>query len=422
MGKSQKVNYSAFSLLRNVLGSNPWPNIIPSPQLRSSYDIVIIGGGGHGLATAHYLAARFGETNAAVLESGWLGGGNTARNTAIVRSDYLLDASFALKNFALDLWGSLGPELGFNLMYSPRGYVDLAHSDGELEEFMLRANAMRLRGADAKILNREELKQRVPQIDLSETARFPITGGLVQERGGIVRHDAVAWGFAKSAADAGIHVVQHCPVTGFEFNAGRISAVQTVRGTIQCEKVLISVAGATSQVAKLAGLPMPIQSINVQAFVSEPVKPALDVVVNYNAELCYISQTDKGEFILGGASDGYSSFAKRGSFSTIEDVVVQAVQILPILSNLRLMRHWSGTADITMDGNAVLGATPIENLYVNCGWGYSGFKATPAVGWLMAELLAENAVPDLIAPFSLDRFENGELIDDSGIGPYPWLH
>ena len=422
MESARKVNYSGISLLRNAIGSKSWPNIFQSPEPRSSYDIVIIGGGGHGLATAHYLATRFGETNVAVLESGWLGGGNTARNTAIVRSDYLLDASFALKNFALELWGSLGPELGFNLMYSPRGYVDLAHSDGELEDFTLRANAMCLRGAEAKILNREELKARVPQLDLSESARFPIIGGLVQEKGGIVRHDAVAWGFAKSAVEAGIHVVQHCPVTGFQIDAGKVSAVHTALGTIRCEKVLISVAGATSQVAKLAGLSMPIQSINVQAFVSEPVKPALDVVVNYNAGLCYVSQTDKGEFILGGANDGYPSFARRGSFSTIEDVVVRAIQILPFLSSLRLMRHWSGTADITMDGNAILGATPIDNLYVNCGWGYSGFKATPAVGWVMAELLAGKAIPDLIAPFSLDRFENGDLIDDSGTGPYPWLH
>lgn len=422
MENSRKVRYSGLSLLRNALGSKPWSNIIPTPELRSSYDIVIVGGGGHGLATAHYLATRFGETNVAVLESGWLGGGNTARNTAIVRSDYLLDASFALKNFSLELWGSLSQELGFNLMYSPRGYVDLAHSDSDLEDFTLRANAMCLRGAEARVLNREELKQRVPQLDLSETARFHIAGGLVQEKGGIVRHDAIAWGFAKSAVDAGIHVVQHCPVIGFQSNGGKIRSVETTQGTIQCDRVLISVAGATSQVARLAGLSMPIESINIQAFVTEPVKPALDVVVNYNAGFCYISQTDKGEFILGGHSDGYPSFAKRGSFSTIENVVVRAIQILPFLSNLRLMRHWSGTADITMDGNAIMGATPIENLFVNCGWGYTGFKATPAVGWVMAEQLAGDTTPDLITPFSFDRFEQGKLIDDAGVGPYPWLH
>lgn len=422
MASARKLNYSGLSLLRNVLGSKSWPNIIPSPEPRSNYDIVIIGGGAHGLATAYYLATRFGETNVAVLEAGWLGGGNTARNTAIVRSDYLLDESFALKNLALGLWDSLGSELGFNLMYSPRGYVDLAHSDSELEDFTLRANAMCLRGADAEILDRDGLRRRVPQLDLSQSARFPIIGGLLQERGGIVRHDAVAWGLAKSAVDAGIHVVQHCPVTGLDIKTGQITAVQTNQGAIQCNKVLISVAADTSGMAKLAGLSMPIESINVQAFVTEPVKPALDVVVNYNAGLCYVSQTDKGEFVLGGASDGYPSFARRGSFNAIEDVVIRAVQILPYLSSLRLLRHWSGTADISMDGNAILGATPVKNLYVNCGWGYAGFKATPAVGWVMAELLAGSATPDLIAPFSLDRFKNGNLIDDSGIGPYPWLH
>ena len=417
-----KVKYSGFSLFRNSLGSNSWPNILPTPELRPYYDIIIVGGGGHGLATAHYLSSRFGETNVAVLEAGWLGGGNTARNTAIVRSDYLLDASFELKNLALQLWETLGSELGFNLMYSPRGYIDLAHSDGELEDFILRANAMCLRGAEAKILDRHQLQKRVPQINLSESARFPVVGGLVQEKGGIVRHDAVAWGFAKSAVEAGVHVVQNCPVTGFEIDAGKVTGVRTNQGVIGCEKVLISVAGASSEVARLAGLLLPIQSVNVQAFVSEPVKPALDVVVNYNAGLCYISQTDKGEFILGGATDGYPSFAKRGSFSSIENVIVRAIQIFPFLSGLRLMRHWSGTADVPMDGNAILGSTPIENLYLNSGWGYSGFKATPAVGWLMAELLTQIKPPDLIAPFSLSRFETGNLIDDSGTGPYTWLH
>ena len=422
MGNPRRANYSGLSLLRNALGSKPWPNIFPTPSLQPTYDIVIVGGGGHGLATAHYLATRHNITNIAVLERGWLGGGNTARNTAIVRSDYLLDASFELKNFALELWESLGSELGFNLMYSPRGYIDLAHSDGELEDFVLRANAMCVRGADANILNREELKARVPLIDLDENARYPITGALVQEKGGIVRHDAVAWGFAKSACEAGVHIFQHCPVTGFELSGGKINTVATPKGTIRCNKVLISVAGASSLVASLAELTLPLESINVQAFVSEPVKPALDVVVNYNAGLSYISQTDKGEFILGGTTDGYPSYAKRGSFDRIEDVIVRAIQIFPFLSQLRMMRHWSGTADIPMDGNAIMGATPIENLFLNCGWGYAGFKATPAVGWLLADLLARETTPPQILPFSLERFVSGHLIDDSGIGPYPWLH
>ena len=416
------MRYSGFSLVRNALtGHRKWPSILAQEEIKPAYDMVIIGGGGHGLATAHYLATRFGITNVVVLESGWIGGGNTGRNTTIVRSDYLLNASFALKNFALDLWKSLGQDLNFNLMYSPRGYVDLAHSDGELEHFILRANAMCLGGAKAKILSRTELNKRVPELDLSKRARFPVCGALVQEEGGVVRHDAVAWGFARAASSAGIQVVQNCPVTGFEVRDGQVNGVITPGGTIHCGKVLVSVAGASSQLAKMAGFTLPLESINVQAFVSEPVKPALDTVVNYNAGLAYVSQTDKGEFVLGGATDGYSSFARRGSFARIEDVLARALQMFPFLSRLRLMRHWSGTADISMDGNAIMGQSPIRNLYFNCGWGYSGFKATPAAGWAMAELLASGKLPEIMAPFALERFENGSLIDDGGVGPYPWL-
>ncbi|WP_166418287.1 sarcosine oxidase subunit beta family protein [Cochlodiniinecator piscidefendens] len=415
--------YSGLSLLSHALtGNKRWPAILSTPDMRSSYDIVIIGAGGHGLATAHYLAANHGITNIAVIESGWIGGGNTARNTTIVRSDYLLNSSFGLKNFALKLWSDLTQDLNFNLMYEPRGYVDLAHSDGELEHFTLRANAMRLRGGDADILTGQALQERVPELDFSGDKRFEISGALVQESGGVVRHDAVAWGFARKASTAGVHIFQNCPATGFETEGGKITAVQTPQGRIACKQAFISVAGASSAVAGMAGINLPLNSINVQAFVTEPVKPALDAVVNYNAGLSYISQTDKGEFVLGGATDGYSSFARRGSFERIEDVLARAVQMFPFLTRLRLMRHWSGTADIPMDGNAIVGRTPIEGLMINAGWGYAGFKATPAVGWCMAELLATGKTPDLIAPFALERFETGAEQDDGGIGPYPWLH
>ncbi|MEP2732516.1 MAG: FAD-dependent oxidoreductase [Ascidiaceihabitans sp.] len=387
-----------------------------------TYDIVIIGGGGHGLATAHYLAANHGITNIAVVEAGWIGGGNTARNTTIVRSDYLLNASFALKNFALKLWSDLSQDLNFNIMYEPRGYVDLAHSDGELEHFTVRANAMIMGGGDAQILDCDALQQRVPELDLRAGKRFPISGALVQEAGGVVRHDAVAWGFARRASAAGIHIFQNCPVTEIHVSGGKIHGVETPRGRIACKQALITVAGQSSAVAELAGLTLPIDSINVQAFVTEPIKPALDTVLNYNAGLSYISQTDKGEFVLGGATDGYNSFAKRGSFERIEDVLARAVQMFPFLSRLRLMRHWSGTADIAMDGNALVGRTPIEGLMINGGWGYAGFKATPAVGWCMADLLATGNMPDLLAPFAPSRFETGAAQDDAGIGPYPWLH
>jgi heterotetrameric sarcosine oxidase beta subunit len=416
------MRYSGLSLISNALsGNRRWPPIMTTPDARPSYDIVIVGGGGHGLATAHYLVANHGIRNIAVLEAGWIGGGNTARNTTIVRSDYLLPASFALKNFALGLWADLARDLNFNLMYSPRGYVDLAHSDGELEHFTLRANAMRLGGADAEILAPEALARRVPGLCLDGDSRFPVAGALVQEAGGTVRHDAVAWGFARSASAGGVHIFQNTPVTGFRISGGKLTGVDTPMGQIGCAQALISVAGQSAAVAGLAGLDLPVLPVNVQAFVTEPVKPALDCVVNYNAGLSYISQTDKGEFVLGGATDGFASLARRGSFARIEDVLARAVQMFPYLSRLRLMRHWSGTADIAMDGNALIGRTPVDGLLINAGWGYAGFKATPAVGWALAEQLATHRTPDLLAPFALDRFETGALIDDAGIGPYPWL-
>jgi sarcosine oxidase subunit beta len=262
----------------------------------------------------------------------------------------------------------------------------------------------------------------MPELDLDGTKRFPITGALLQEAGGVVRHDAVAWGFARKASRAGIHIFQNTPVTGIHVRKGKLEAVETPLGRVGCRQVLISVAGNSSQLAALAGLDLPLQSVNVQALVTEPVKPALDAVVNYNAGLSYISQTAKGEFVLGGATDGYASFARRGSFARIEDVLARSTQMFPFLSRLRLMRHWSGTADITMDGNAIIGPTPIDGLMINCGWGYAGFKATPAVGHQMAALLAGGQVPDLLKPFSYERFAAGGEQDDAGMGPYPWKH
>jgi heterotetrameric sarcosine oxidase beta subunit len=417
------MKYSLFSLLQKGLQvKQKWPRILPSSKLKSSYDTIIVGAGGHGLATAYYLAKNHNATDVLVLDSGWIGGGNTGRNTTIVRSDYLLNASFGLKHFALELWKNLSSELNFNLMYSPRGYIDLAHSDGELESFLSRANAMCLGGAEARIVDCEEIRAMVPGINLHNNARFPISGGLYQADGGVVRHDAVAWGFARFAGDAGIDIVQHCAVTDLVVTDGAVNAVITPQGSIECNKVLISAASASTDLCRLAGIELPIENINVQAFVTEPVKPVLDKVVNYNAGLSYISQTAKGELVMGGATDGYVSTARRGNFYTIEDSLARALQIFPFLSNLRLMRHWSGTADIAMDGNALVGSTDVQNLYVNCAWGYAGFKATPAVGYGMAQLLATGVVPAMLQPFSVDRFESGALIDDAGIGPYPWLH
>jgi len=417
------MRYSIYSLANQALrGHQHWPQIISPKTLKSHYDIVIVGAGGHGLATAYYLQQNHDITDVLVIDSGWIGGGNTARNTTIVRSDYLLPASFTLKNFALQLWDSLSQELNFNLMYSPRGYLDLAHSDGELEHFMLRANAMCLGGAQAEILTPGQISEHLPQLNISGQTRYPISGALFQAKGGVVRHDAVAWGFARQASDHGVHIRQNCAVTDLEIKNNRIHAVVTEQGKIAANKVLIAAASNTAKLAAWADVALPMESINVQAFVTEPVKPVLDSVVNYNAGLSYISQSDKGELVLGGATDGYVSSAKRGSFSRIEDTLTRAVQMFPFLSNLRLMRHWSGTADIPMDGNAIVGTTHVDNLYLNCGWGYAGFKATPAVGWNLAKLLANGQVPDMLKPFALDRFANGELVDDAGIGPYPWLH
>jgi len=417
------MKYSAVSLLQQALGGQrKWPPFIAPTKLKTHYDIIIIGAGGHGLATAHYLAENHDVDKVLVLDSGWLGGGNTARNTAIVRSDYLLPASFALKNFALELWAQLSQELNFNLMYSPRGYIDLAHSDGELDHFMVRANAMRLAGADVDMLNRREIAERVPGIYLGRDARYPISGALYQPAGGVLRHDAVAWGFARSASNRGVHIQQSCAVQGFDIHSNRVVGVNTPLGRIGAGKVFVSAAGATASLAQLAGLRLPMEPINVQAFVTEPVKPVLDSVVNYNAGLSYISQSDKGELVLGGATDGYLSEARRGSFARIEDTLARALQIFPFLAQLRLLRHWSGTADIPMDGNAIIGATPVDGLFLNCGWGYAGFKATPAVGYSMAQYLASGRLPELLQPFALERFGSGALIDDAGIGPYPWRH
>ena len=281
---------------------------------------------------------------------------------------------------------------------------------------------MNLRGASAEILDRAALKSRVPPLALGAADRFPVSGALLQEKGGIVRHDAVAWGFARKAASAGVDIFQNCPVTGFDVRNGRLRGVETALGRISCGQAVLSVAGASADLAERAGVPLPVTPVNGQALVTEPVKPVLDCVVNYNAGLSYVSQTDKGELVLGGATDGIHSTARRGGFRTIEDTLARAAQMFPFLTRLRLMRHWSGTADMTVDGNAIVGDTPVEGLRINAGWGYAGFKATPAVGHELAASIAGGRMSDLLAPFALDRFETGALIDDAGIGPYPWLH
>jgi methylglutamate dehydrogenase subunit A len=417
------AGYSLLSLLANAArGPRAWPPVWRFPEPKRHYDVVIVGGGGHGLATAHYLAKQYGITDVAVLEKGWLGGGNTARNTTIVRSDYRLPANGALMDFSLGLWEGLSRELNFNVMMTPRGYVDLAHSDAELEAFIRRANAMRLRGTDVDILDRAGLAARVPLLDCGQATRFPVVGALVQERGGTARHDAVAWGYARGADALGVDIIQNCPVSGLLRRGNRITGVATSRGEIATSRILLSVSGHSSQLAALAGLQLPIETFAVQAFVSEPVKPVLDAVVNFNAGMAYVSQTAKGEILLGGEPDRYNCYVQRGGFPRIEDVVRRTIAMFPFLARLRLMRQWAGIVDVTMDGGPILGPTTIEGLYLNAGWGYSGFKATPASGWALAHTIANGAPHPLIRPYRLERFEDGELLDETGAGPRPFAH
>ncbi len=415
--------YSIFSLARHaVTRHRDWPAAWRHPEPKVAYDVVIIGGGGHGLATAYYLAKEHGITNVAVLEKDWIGGGNTGRNTTIVRSNYLLEPNAFFYEHSLKLWEGLSQDLNFNVMLSQRGVLYTAHFDAQADALIRRGNSMRLNGIDAVFLSREEVRKRVPLADFSPTARFPITGGLIQPRGGIARHDAIAWGFARAADSRGVDIIQNCEVTGIRTAAGRAAGVETSRGFIAARKIGIAVAGHTSHVAAMAGLRLPIESHLLQAMVTEPIKPALDVSLSFGAGHFYINQTDKGELVMGGALDGYNSYAQRGNLPMIEHLAAAAVTVLPCVSRLRVMRHWAGIMDMTMDGSPIIGKTPIEGLYLNGGWCYGGFKATPGSGWVFAYTIAQNRPHRLNEAFNLARFEQGYTIDERGAGPFPGLH
>ena len=417
------MKYSIASLARNALSQHAnWPQAWRSPDPKPSYDVIIIGGGGQGLATAYYLARNHGITNVAVLEKGWLGGGNTGRNTTIVRSNYLLEGNAHFYEWSLKLWHGLSADLNYNVMFSPRGVLNLAHSDAQRDAAMRRGNAMRLNGIDAEWLGLDQVRREVPLLDCSDNQRYPIVGGLMQRRGGIARHDAVAWGYARAADARGVDILQNCEVTGFRVERGRVLGVETNRGYIGAGKVGMAVAGHSSHVAAMAGLRLPIETHVLQAFVSEPVKPVLDTVVTYGAGHFYVSQSDKGELVMGGDLDFYNSYAQRGNFAAIEHALVGGLQLFPWMRRLRLMRLWGGVMDMTMDGSPIISKTPIEHLYIDGGWCYGGFKATPGSGWVFAHTIANDAPHRLNEAFALDRFARGAVVDEKGAGPAPKDH
>jgi len=417
------VKYSIVSLLRNAFSHHQqWPLAWRSPAPKQEYDVVIIGGGGHGLATAYYLAKEYGITNVAVLEKGYLGGGNTGRNTTIVRSNYFLDANAHFYEHALKLWENLSADLNYNVMYSPRGVLNLAHSYADLESYSRRGNAMRLNGIDAELLDLDQVRRMVPLLDCSPQARYPLMGGLLQRRGGTARHDAVAWGYARGADSRGVDIIQQCEVTGFRRDGNRIIAIETSRGTIRAKKIGLAVAGHSGQVAALAGLRLPIESHVLQALVSEPVKPILDTVVTSGAVHFYVSQSDKGELVLGGDLDMYNSYGQLSNLPPIEHAVQSLVALFPCFSRLRMLRTWGGVMDMSLDGSPIIGKSPIDNLYLNCGWCYGGFKATPASGWCFAHTIAQDRPHALNAAFTLDRYAQGRTLDERGGGPFAWAH
>ena len=385
-----------------------------NPDPRPSYDVVIIGAGGHGLATAYYLARNHGITDVAVLERSWLAGGNMARNTTIIRSNYLWDESAAIYEHALKLWEGLAEELDYDILLSQRGVLNLAHSLQEVRDSVRRVNANRLSGIDAEWLSPEEVRAICPIVNISEDVRYPVLGATYQPRGGIAKHDHVAWAYARAADRLGVDLVQHCEVTGFEVRAGGVVGVQTSRGPIAAGKVALCAAGHSSVLAAMVGLRLPIQSHPLQALVSELLEPVHRCVVMSNAVHVYVSQAHKGELVMGAGIDAFNSYAQRGSFHIIERQLAAAVDLFPIFANAHVLRTWGGIVDVAPDASPILGLTPLERLYINCGWGTGGFKATPASGWTYAHTIANDAPHELNRPFSLERFTTGALIDEHG--------
>ena len=410
-----KTKYSIFSLLRNALNYHQdWPEAWRSPEPKASYDAIIVGGGGHGLATAYYLAKLHGMRNIAVIERGWLGGGNTGRNTTIVRSNYLWDESAKLYEHALKIWEGLSQELNYNVMFSQRGVFNLAHSLHDLREVHRRVNANRLNGIDSEFVTPEQIKEMVPIMDLRAGGRYPVLGASLQRRGGTARHDAVAWGYARAADDLGVDIIQECPVEGFAIEDGQITGVQTGKGFIACKKVGIVTAGHSSVMANMAGFRLPIRSVPLQALVSEPVKPIINSVVMSGAVHAYVSQSDKGELVIGAGVDKFNGYGQRGSLDVTEQTIAAVCELFPLFRRMRMLRQWGGIVDTCPDASPIISKTPVQGLYINCGWGTGGFKATPGSGWVFAHTMARDEPHELNAAFTLERYQSGYLIDEHG--------
>jgi len=421
-GRTSSGRYSLWRLLREGLtGQRGWSRAWAKAAPRPRYRVVVVGGGGHGLATAYYLATVHGITDVAVLERGPLALGNVARNTTIIRSNYFLPDNVRFYEFSLKLWEGLERTLNFNTMVSQRGILNLFHTEAQRDLFTRRANLMRLEGAGAEALSREAVKKLVPLVDL-DNGRYPVLGGFLQPRAGTVRHDAVAWGYARGASEAGVDIVEHCAVTGIRHEGGRVTGVETARGFIGADVVCLAVAGYSSELARMAGLTLPIETHVLQAFVTEGLKPVLDVVLTYGAGHFYISQSDKGGLVFGGDIDGYNTYGQRGTLPMVEEVTAAAVTLLPALARVKVLRQWGGVMDMTMDGSPIISKTPLAGLILNGGWCYGGFKAIPAGGFTTAHLIAHGTPHPVAAHLDLGRFAAGRTVDERGVGPYPYLH